>query len=123
MARVHRGSRQRGGGPIAARALRGWRGGWRKLLAIVFAGSLVCVDGVMAQNYPTQPLTMVVPFPAGGPVDTLARIVTERMGPLLGQPVIVENVTGAAAASALGVSPARLQTVTRLSTASGAHTL
>ena len=51
----------------------------RKLLAIVFAASLVCVDGVMAQNYPTQPITMVVPFSAGGPVDTLARIVTERM--------------------------------------------
>ena len=74
----------------------------RKLLAIVFAASLVCVDGVMAQNYPTQPITMVVPFPAGGPVDTLARIVTERIRPLLGQPVIVENVTGAAGSVGVG---------------------
>ena len=72
------------------------------LLAVVFAGTLVCVGGVTAQNYPTQPITMVVPFSAGGPVDTLARIVTERMQPLLGQPVIVENVTGAAGSIGVG---------------------
>jgi tripartite-type tricarboxylate transporter receptor subunit TctC len=59
-------------------------------------------DAVTAQNYPTQPITMVVPFPAGGPVDTLARIVTERMRPLLGQPVIVENVSGAAGSIGVG---------------------
>jgi tripartite-type tricarboxylate transporter receptor subunit TctC len=74
----------------------------RRLLAVVFAGTLACVDGVTAQNYPTQPITMIVPFAAGGPVDTLARIVTERMRPLLGQPVVVENVTGAAGSTGVG---------------------
>jgi tripartite-type tricarboxylate transporter receptor subunit TctC len=48
-----------------------------------------------AQAYPSRPITIVVPFPAGGPVDTLARFVAERMRPSLGQPVIIENVSGA----------------------------
>ena len=50
---------------------------------------------VMAQAYPSRSITMVVPFAAGGPVDTLARIVAERMRASLGQPVVIENVTGA----------------------------
>jgi tripartite-type tricarboxylate transporter receptor subunit TctC len=73
-----------------------------KLLAIVFAGYLLFVNSATAQNYPTQPITVIVPFSAGGPVDTLARIVTERMRPLLGQPIIVENVTGAAGSVGVG---------------------
>jgi tripartite-type tricarboxylate transporter receptor subunit TctC len=48
-----------------------------------------------AQVYPARPITMVVPFPAGGPADAIARIVSDRMRTSLGQPVIVENVTGA----------------------------
>jgi tripartite-type tricarboxylate transporter receptor subunit TctC len=48
-----------------------------------------------AQAYPSRPITMIVPFPAGGPTDTVARIVAESMRVWLGQPVIVENVTGA----------------------------
>ena len=47
-----------------------------------------------AQVYPARPITIVVPFPAGGPTDTLARILAEHMRTLLGQSVIVENVTG-----------------------------
>jgi tripartite-type tricarboxylate transporter receptor subunit TctC len=49
-----------------------------------------------AQPYPSRPVTIVVPFPAGGPTDTLARIMAERMRISLGQSVIVENPTGAA---------------------------
>jgi tripartite-type tricarboxylate transporter receptor subunit TctC len=49
----------------------------------------------MAQAYPTRPITIVVPYPAGGPNDTLARILVEHMRISLGQPVIIENVTGA----------------------------
>src|SRR5262249_37291074 len=45
-----------------------------------------------AQQFPTRPITMVVPFPAAGPADAIARIVGERMRVSLGQPVIVENV-------------------------------
>jgi tripartite-type tricarboxylate transporter receptor subunit TctC len=48
-----------------------------------------------AQTYPTRSITMVVPFAAGGPTDTITRIVAERMRASLGQTVIVENVTGA----------------------------
>jgi tripartite-type tricarboxylate transporter receptor subunit TctC len=48
-----------------------------------------------AQTYPSRPITIVVPFPAGGPTDTLARILADRMRRPLGQSVIVENPTGA----------------------------
>jgi hypothetical protein len=49
-----------------------------------------------AQSYPTRPITMVAPFPAGGAVDTIGRLLAERMQGSLGQAVIVENVSGAA---------------------------
>ena len=55
-----------------------------------------------AQSYPTRPITMVVPYAAGGPTDTIARILTERMRVSLGQIVIVENVTGAAGTIGVG---------------------
>lgn len=48
-----------------------------------------------AQNYPTRTITMIVPFAAGGPTDLLGRLLAQRMGEILGQTVIVENVTGA----------------------------
>ena len=51
--------------------------------------------GARAQSFPSKPITMIVPFPAGGGSDILARIVAERMRRSLGQPVIVENVGGA----------------------------
>jgi tripartite-type tricarboxylate transporter receptor subunit TctC len=48
-----------------------------------------------AQAYPTRPITMIVPFPAGGPSDAIARILAERMRGALEQPIIIENVSGA----------------------------
>ena len=62
--------------------------------------SLSCVAN--AQGYPTRPITMVVPFAAGGPVDTYARILSERMRASLGQPVLVENVAGAGGSTGVG---------------------
>src|SRR5262245_56235181 len=47
-----------------------------------------------AQAYPTRPITMIVPFPAGGGTDVLARIMAERMRISLGQSIVIENVTG-----------------------------
>jgi tripartite-type tricarboxylate transporter receptor subunit TctC len=48
-----------------------------------------------AQTYPTRPITMIVPFAAGGPSDVAGRVIAERMGGLLGQPIIIENAIGA----------------------------
>jgi tripartite-type tricarboxylate transporter receptor subunit TctC len=64
------------------------------LISIALAAS--CVSRATAQPYPSRPITMVVPLAAGGPLDTIARILAEPMRLSLGQPVIVENVTGAA---------------------------
>jgi tripartite-type tricarboxylate transporter receptor subunit TctC len=55
-----------------------------------------------AQTYPSRPVTIVVPFPAAGPADVLARILSEPMRASLGQPVVIENVTGAAGSIAVG---------------------
>src|SRR5947209_2470162 len=55
-----------------------------------------------AETFPSRPVTMIVPFGAGGPTDALARIVAERMRVALGQPVLVENVTGASGTIGIG---------------------
>ena len=55
-----------------------------------------------AQVYPSRPITLVVPYPAGGPSDTLARILGKSMRGLLGQPVVIENVSGAGGAIGVG---------------------
>ena len=55
-----------------------------------------------AQSFPSRPITMIVPFGAGGPTDAVARIIGERMRQSLGQPVLVENVTGAAGSIGIG---------------------
>jgi len=69
----------------------------RKFLRLAAsAATLPAVSRVAcAQAYPTRPITVIVPFPAGGPADTVARIMSERMRTTLGQPIIVENVAGA----------------------------
>ena len=60
------------------------------------AAALPAVSRIaLAQNYPTQPITIIVPFPAGAPLDILARVIGERIRASLGQSVIVENVAGA----------------------------
>jgi tripartite-type tricarboxylate transporter receptor subunit TctC len=55
-----------------------------------------------AQTYPSRPITMIVPVAVGGAMDSIARIMAERMGEFLGQPVIVENVTGAGGTIGVG---------------------
>ena len=68
----------------------------------LFAAAIVFCCTASAQNFPTRPVTIVVPFSAGGPTDTIARIMAERMTKSLGQTVVVENVTGAGGNIAVG---------------------
>src|ERR1700688_2507877 len=67
----------------------------KTLTALVAAASLALATGANAEDWPTRPLTMINPFAAGGPNDVMARLFAQRMGEVLGQPIIVENVGGA----------------------------
>ena len=66
-----------------------------RTLFLVLAVAAAGVSGTAAQIYPSRPITIVVPGPAGGPGDTLARLLAEPMRASLGQPIIIENVGGA----------------------------
>jgi tripartite-type tricarboxylate transporter receptor subunit TctC len=73
----------------------------RLSVAIAFA-VLIGVAGASAQTYPSRPITLIVPYSAGGPTDTLARILAEHMRTSLGQSIIIENVTGAGGTIGVG---------------------
>jgi len=62
---------------------------------MIVAALVVLPQLAQAQSYPSKPVKLIVPFPAGGPADTIARVLTEKMAPLLGQPIILENRGGA----------------------------
>ncbi len=66
------------------------------LKRILIIAALILPGAAAAQPFPTRPVTMVVPFAAGGPIDVLGRLLQGPMAAALGQPVIVENVTGGA---------------------------
>src|SRR3954464_5471004 len=68
------------------------------LLGLLWAGMAA------AQTWPARPITVIVPFAAGGATDTLARFLAEQMRPILGQPIVIENVAGAA--GSIGVARA-----------------
>jgi tripartite-type tricarboxylate transporter receptor subunit TctC len=72
------------------------------VLWIAVAISLAVFGTATAQVYPARPITIIVPYAAGGPTDVVARVLTERMRGALGQPVLVENVIGAGGATGLG---------------------
>lgn len=67
----------------------------RTLLLGLMAAATLAIAPASAQSYPTRPVTMLVPFAAGGTTDVLARILAEEMGKALGQNIVVENVGGA----------------------------
>jgi tripartite-type tricarboxylate transporter receptor subunit TctC len=69
-------------------------------VALIFVGAAVA--DARAQTYPSRPITIIAPTTAGGPPDTIARLLSDRMRNALGQPVVVENVTGAG--STIGVA-------------------
>jgi len=64
---------------------------------VILAAAILALGftGVSAQPYPSRPITIIVPFAAGGPTDAVARAISERMRTSLGQPILIENVTGA----------------------------
>ena len=68
---------------------------WLYATAVLLATLAIGVSGAQAQTYPSKPIRIVVPFAAGGAVDTLARIISAKLQESLGQPVIVENRAGA----------------------------
>ena len=69
--------------------------GLKSLLCVVALGFGAAPLDALAETFPSRPITVVVPFPAGGPSDVVARIVTEQMGKVLGQSLIIENIGGA----------------------------
>ena len=72
-------------------------------LVIALALALVAaVAPAHAQNFPTRPITLIVPFPPGGSTDVAGRIIADKMGAFFGQPVIVENVGGAGGSIGVG---------------------
>jgi len=63
--------------------------------ATLLAGTVLMASGAFAQDYPTKPITVIVPFAAGGPTDTVSRLIAEALSEDLGQQVLVQNVGGA----------------------------
>ncbi len=74
----------------------------RKLVALVLTLLTVSAIGAAADNFPARSVTIVVPYPAGGPTDTIARILAERMQQPLGQSVIIEDIGGAGGSIGVG---------------------
>ena len=85
----------------------------KRLLAAVAALLLARAAAAQAQDFPTRPITMIVVFAPGGATDVLARVAAEHMARTLGQRVVVDNVTGAAAPSAAPAARRRRLTATR----------
>jgi tripartite-type tricarboxylate transporter receptor subunit TctC len=74
----------------------------RRLVCLVVAALMAFGVAVRAENFPSRPITIIVPFAAGGPSDAMARILAERMRQSLGQAVVIENVTGAGGSIGVG---------------------
>src|SRR5437764_13024439 len=73
-----------------------------RVLTLAVALAAMLAGGAQAQTYPARPITLIVPYSAGGPTDTLARIMAEHMRTSLGQTIIIENVTGAGGSLGVG---------------------
>jgi tripartite-type tricarboxylate transporter receptor subunit TctC len=74
----------------------------RKLFIALHLAFIAFVAAARAENFPSRPITLIVPFPPGGSTDVAARIMADKMGAALGQPVIVENVGGAGGSIGVG---------------------
>ncbi len=74
----------------------------RRTIVTTLLAVLMSAGGALANNFPSRPVTIIVPFSAGGPSDAMARILAERMKTALGETVLVENVTGAGGSVGVG---------------------
>jgi len=74
----------------------------RRAVLAAFVAILMSGGNVRAENFPSHPITLVVPFSAGGPTDAMARILSDRMKNNLGQAILIENVTGAGGSLGVG---------------------
>jgi tripartite-type tricarboxylate transporter receptor subunit TctC len=74
----------------------------KKTILSLFAGLALTTAAAAQGDYPTRPITMIVPFAAGGPTDVIARIVGETMSRRLGQQIVIENVAGAGGTTGIG---------------------
>jgi tripartite-type tricarboxylate transporter receptor subunit TctC len=74
----------------------------RKTVLAVLIAMFAFGGNALAENYPSHPITLVVPFSAGGPTDSMARIMADRMKTALGQSLLIENVTGAGGSIGVG---------------------
>jgi tripartite-type tricarboxylate transporter receptor subunit TctC len=74
----------------------------RKVLLAIALTIIALLSPARAENFPARPITLIVPFPPGGSTDVAARIMADKMGASLGQPVIVENVGGAGGSIGVG---------------------
>ena len=97
----------------------------RRLLSCAALAAAVLVVAIAhspAQDFPNRPVTVIVPFSAGGPTDALIRTLGNRMRESLGQPVLVENVTGAAGTIGVGRVARAAAMATRSASVTGART-
>lgn len=101
---------------VAATRVAGQARPMRGVVAAMIATMIAAVAALAftgpaaAQTFPTRPVTMIVPYSAGGPTDTIARVIGERMARSLGQNVVIENITGASgtiAAANVDAAPPR----------------
>jgi tripartite-type tricarboxylate transporter receptor subunit TctC len=79
-----------------------WRKQMRRIVVAALLATLAFAGVAVAQNFPSRPITIIVPFSAGGPSDAMARILAERMKATLGETLLVENVTGAGGSVGVG---------------------
>jgi tripartite-type tricarboxylate transporter receptor subunit TctC len=82
--------------------VRGLEGVMRRAVLAVFIAMLAFVGNARANNFPSHPITIIVPFSAGGPSDAMARILAEHMRVTLGETLVIENVTGAGGSIGVG---------------------
>ena len=74
----------------------------RNLITAIVLAMVAGIASAQAQTFPSRQITLIVPFPPGGSTDVAARIMAERMRPILGQPIVIENVGGAGGSIAVG---------------------